>query len=211
MNLESDEVHHLRISLPAKLESERLVLRCYAIADAPVLAEMYRKNRERLKDDFAPRVARITDIAGAEAFILEKIRMWEKREAIHLGIWDKRSRMYAGEVCFKEIAWKIPKAEVGYYLAREFEGKGMATEALRMGLSLAFETLQMRKLQVRCSVDNLASQHVAERCGFKIEGILRNDFVKGDGRTLVSLVYYGMTPEDYRSLQLKPPPAEGFN
>ena len=124
---------------------------------------------------------------------------------------EKQNRAYAGEVCFTEIVWKVPKADVGYYLAGGYEGKGIATEALRMTLPLAFETLHMRKLQVRCSVENLASQQVAERCGFKIEGVLRNDLVKADGHTLVSLVYYGMTPNDYRALRLKPPVAGGFN
>ncbi len=206
-----EELDPLKIVLPAKLESERLLLRCYELSDAAMYAGMVDQNRERLQDDFPNRRDVIRNEQDAESFIWQMIQMWEMRRAFHFCVLEKQSHSYVGEVFFTDIVWRVPKADIGYYVVREWEGKGMATEALKTLLPFAFETLEMRKLQVRCVVDNLRSQQVAERCGFKIEGVLRNDFVKADGQTLVNLVYYGMTPTDYRAISMKPPIAGDFN
>ena len=79
-----------------------------------------------------------------------------------------------------------------------------------MVLPFAFEMLALRKLQVRCAAENVRSQRVGESCGFKVEGVLRNDFVIADGRTLIDIVYSGMTDSDYRTLRVKPPVVGGF-
>ncbi|MEO8168360.1 MAG: GNAT family protein, partial [bacterium] len=187
----------------------RLLLRAYILSDAPTLSTSFNNNRQRLKQDFPGRSDKIWTKEEAESFIWQKNQEWERRESFHIGIWDKTNRMYAGEISYKDIAWKIPKADVGYYVLNNFEGKGIITEALTMTLPFAFEILEMQKLQIRCSSEHIASQRVAEKCGFKPEGVLRNDFVS-EGRTLVTLVYYGMTPADYRALNLKPPLTGGI-
>ncbi len=55
---------------------------------------------------------------------------------------------------------------VGYWLGREFWGRGVASEALRQMLGLVSE----RPLYARVAKDNAASQRVLEKCGFVIDG-----------------------------------------
>ncbi len=199
----------LRIAVPTSFESERLLLRSYTLSDAPTLSAAFNNNQRRLKQDFPVRADKMWTKEDAETFIWKKNEEWDRRQAFHIGIWEKESRVYAGEICYKDIAWNIPKADVGYYVLTNFDGKGIATEALTMMLPFAFEILEMQKLQIRCSSENRASQRVAEKCGFKPEGVLRNDFVS-EGRTPLTVVYYGMIPADYRALNLKPPLTGGF-
>lgn len=206
-----EEFDPLKIKLPATLESERLLLRPYRLSDAPALVKVFDDNRERLQEDFPSRANTIHIEPEAESFIWHVMQLWDMRESFYFCIWEKQSRLYVGEIFFTEIVWKIPKAHIGYYVVKEWEGKGLMTEAMKLVLPFAFETLKMRKLQIRCAVDNLRSQRVAERCGFKIEGVLRNDALKADGQTLANLVYYGMTPNDFRGKRLKPPTDRGFN
>lgn len=52
--------------------------------------------------------------------------------------------------------------EVGYWLGREFWGRGIATEALR----LLLEEVRFRPLYARVAVRNVASRRVLEKCGF---------------------------------------------
>jgi RimJ/RimL family protein N-acetyltransferase len=210
MNIFDESFDPLKLDLPKRIETSRLLLRCYQLSDAPVLTQAVADNRERLRDNFRDRVQSVCSEAEAETFIVWKKKQWDAREALHFGIWLKDEHQYVGEVCLKDLEWSVPKSDVGYYVVQHFEGKGIVTEAVKEILPLAFDLLQIRKLQIRCAVDNLRSQQVAERCGFKVEGVLRNDTVRRDGQTLVSLVYYGMTPNDYRASKVKPPLEGGF-
>ncbi len=56
--------------------------------------------------------------------------------------------------------------EVGYWLGREFWGRGLATEALRQFIIL----LPERPLHARAAKDNYASVRVLEKCGFAVVG-----------------------------------------
>jgi RimJ/RimL family protein N-acetyltransferase len=208
MNPPNHLVHD--IIIPSTLESERLLLRPYRFTDAPVLAQTIEEERERLREDFPDRVSSVHSTRDAELFITEKSRQWKGREAFHFGIWERGGERYAGEICLRSIDWRVPRADVGYYLCRRFERKGIMVEALRKMIPLAFDVLQIRKMQIRCAVSNVRSRRVAERCGFRLEGVLRNDAVRADGATLVNVVYYGLTPDDRRGHKLRPPDAGGL-
>ncbi len=56
--------------------------------------------------------------------------------------------------------------EVGYWLGRDFWGRGIATEALRQIIAL----LPERPLHARAAKDNIASIRVLRKCGFEITG-----------------------------------------
>jgi RimJ/RimL family protein N-acetyltransferase len=74
--------------------------------------------------------------------------------------------------------------EVGYWIARERWGKGIATRAL--GLLLA--EVDERPLHARVALHNVGSQRVLERCGFKEIGREIGD-PAGDGIPIVDLIY----------------------
>lgn len=69
--------------------------------------------------------------------------------------------MVAGQILCFEVDGN---QEVGYWLGREFWGKGIATEALRQFLG----QLKMRPLYAHIAKQNVASQRVLEKCGFVI-------------------------------------------
>jgi RimJ/RimL family protein N-acetyltransferase len=72
-------------------------------------------------------------------------------------------------------------AAVGYWLAPGARGRGVATHAVRLLARWAFE-LGVARLELTCGPDNLASQRVAERCGFVREGVLRSHLPFKGGR-----------------------------
>lgn len=74
------------------------------------------------------------------------------------------------------------RAAVGYWLARDVRGRGVATRTLRLLAQWAFERLSVSRLELTCAPDNVASQRVAERCGFSREGVLRSHIRFKDGR-----------------------------
>jgi RimJ/RimL family protein N-acetyltransferase len=69
-------------------------------------------------------------------------------------------------------------AELGYVVAPEARGRGVAGEALRLLTEWAFATLGALRLELLIGSENLASQRVAERCGYVREGVLRSLYLK---------------------------------
>jgi RimJ/RimL family protein N-acetyltransferase len=64
-------------------------------------------------------------------------------------------------------------AEAGYMVAPAARGRGVATTALRLAARWAMRDLGVARVQLTTHVDNPASQRVAERAGFRREGVLR--------------------------------------
>ena len=94
----------------------------------------------------------------------------------------------------KNLDWNVPKAELGYYIDRKYEGKGITTKALTRIISFCFNDLQLSKLYIRTHEENISSRKVAERNGFTLEGTIRKDYKTTDGR-LVDLMYFGLVRE----------------
>jgi RimJ/RimL family protein N-acetyltransferase len=64
-------------------------------------------------------------------------------------------------------------AELGYHLAPEARGRGLATAAVRLLSAWSLRTLPIARLQLTTHLDNPASQRVAEKAGFTREAVLR--------------------------------------
>lgn len=59
-------------------------------------------------------------------------------------------------------------------------GKGLATEAIKLGIKLAFDKYKIRKLSAGISSDNVGSIKAYTNAGFVIEGILKNHYFFND-------------------------------
>ena len=72
--------------------------------------------------------------------------------------------LYGDQVAGNIVSWEHDgEREVGYWLGREFWGKGIATQ----GLSLFLEQFTLRPLYAYAAKHNLASIRVLEKCGFE--------------------------------------------
>lgn len=79
-------------------------------------------------------------------------------------------------------------AEIGYWLAEPFWGRGIATAALAAVSEYAFERFDVVRLQARVYEGNEASMRVLEKAGYDREGRLRKSVTK-NGRTFDSYLY----------------------
>jgi [ribosomal protein S5]-alanine N-acetyltransferase len=77
---------------------------------------------------------------------------------------------------------------VGYWLAEEFWGRGIMTEAVTAVTDFCFENFPLRRICAEVFANNPASARVLEKAGFIFEGRLKNNVVK-DGEVLDSLLY----------------------
>lgn len=63
--------------------------------------------------------------------------------------------------------------EIGYWMDREFAGRGAMTRAVKMLGDFVFSTGEFGRIQIVCDNANIASARVAEKAGYKMEGIMR--------------------------------------
>ncbi|HKC76967.1 MAG TPA: GNAT family N-acetyltransferase [Gaiellaceae bacterium] len=85
--------------------------------------------------------------------------------------------VFLGIALAPQIDRETATAELGYVVAPEARGRGVATEALRQLTAWAFE-LGMQRLELMIGVENEASKKVAERCGYRRDGVLRSAYFK---------------------------------
>ncbi len=86
---------------------------------------------------------------------------------------------------------------VGYWCAPEARGKGTTTRALRRLCRYAFDDLRLERLDLTADIDNAASQRVAEKVGFRREGVLRSHLRHPDGYRRDS-VSFSLLPGELR-------------
>lgn len=79
-------------------------------------------------------------------------------------------------------------AELGYWLAEPFWGKGIITAAVRQMVDFAFQTYDINRVFARPYGTNTASQRVLEKAGFVLEGRFEKTIYK-NGAYLDELVY----------------------
>ncbi|MBU0995056.1 MAG: GNAT family N-acetyltransferase [Proteobacteria bacterium] len=79
-------------------------------------------------------------------------------------------------------------AEIGYWLAEPFWGKGIVTEAVKRISSYAIHDMKLHRISAEPYATNKASARVLEKAGFTYEGILRASAFK-DGEIIDQVIY----------------------
>ncbi len=192
------------LEIPTELESERLLLRPYQSGDGAWLHTLLQRDRSYLAEALASVHAHFGFDLGrhndAELFVRHMTADWILRRRFVFGVWEKASMGYVGQIWLECKAWATAFHELGYFVLQAHAGRGIATEAAKLGLTFLFQTLHANKVSLTCDVDNVASYRVAERCGFQQEGRLRNEVQRNNG-TRVDKLYYGLLKRDFEMLQ----------
>ena len=96
-----------------------------------------------------------------DAFMAHSAKIMADESLIYMTI------LFNEQVAGSMVSWEMDgNQEVGYWLGREFWGKGIATEALRQFLGV----VETRPLFAHVAKHNIGSKRVLEKCGFKVIG-----------------------------------------
>ena len=80
------------------------------------------------------------------------------------------------------------KAEIGYWIGKEFWNKGFVTEAVREIIRFGFQDLGLNKIYATHFPHNPASGKIMQNCGMKLEATLKQEYFK-NGKHLDVLKY----------------------
>ena len=101
---------------------------------------------------------------------------------------------FAGGIELMAISNENHYCEIGYWLAKDFTGRGIMTRATNKMTEIAFDKLNMHCVSIHAAHENKASRAVAERCGFDFEVELRERLLL-EGRYYNQAIYSKLRAE----------------
>lgn len=157
-------------------------VRLYVPGDAQMIFETVDRERERLRP-WLPWVDATTDPSDTQAFIEATIGT-DGREFAY-GIFAADG--FAGGIGLHTDRANR-SAMLGYWIDGEHEGQGLVTKASRALTDVAFRDLGMHRVWLSADPENTRSCAVAERLGFRLEGVHRGETFT-DGRFRDTAIY----------------------
>ena len=87
-------------------------------------------------------------------------------------------------------------------MAEKYTGKGYMTEAI-LALEAEFFKRGINRIQICTDKDNVPSVKLAKRCGYKLDGIMRDDSLAASGKGLRSTAIYSKLRTEWQKEQKK--------
>jgi aminoglycoside 6'-N-acetyltransferase len=183
--------------LPARIEAGRVYLRSYAAGDGRMYFEAGQRNRAHLRRyESGNAILSPEDEAAAETLVRELAADWQAGNCFFMGIFDRADDTFLGQVYVGPISRTLPEYAIGFFADVDHEGRGYVTEAVRAAIAFVFEHLDAQRVRMECDDTNIRSVGVAERCGLRREGHLRENKRHPDG-TFTGTLYFGMLRSEF--------------
>ena len=178
-----------------RVETERLLLRCWSPEDAPALRVALDKSSKHLR----PWIPFMKD----EPRTLEQTVDWLRQhranfdtdEMYRYGVFNHRDNTLLGENML------LPRVgpgglEVGYWTHVNSGGHGYATEASCAMIRVAFEVAGAKRVEIHCAPDNPASAAIPKKLGFRHEATLKDRY-PDTGGGIHDLMIWTLFAADY--------------
>ena len=150
---------------------ENLELRLRATEEAEETIAVINSNREYLRQ-WLPWV----DHTHTTEDIVKVIKKWQDdfnaKTDIVLGVY--LDNKYVGNMGLHRINKDHNSAMIGYWIASEYQGRGIMTDCVRTLTSYGFNEHGLNRIYILCAVGNKKSRAIPERLGYKLEGILQD-------------------------------------
>jgi ribosomal-protein-serine acetyltransferase len=139
------------------------------------------------------------EVAVIERFIDTTLQQFANHLGFQAGIFVKEKLV--GIIGFKPIDTVNCLGEIGYWLSRHHQGRGIMIKCAQAVVRAGFQDLALNKIEIRCAVENHRSRAVAQRLGFVEEAVLRQREWLYDH--FVDHVVYSMLKSEYEALHVQ--------
>ncbi len=171
-----------------RIQTRRLVLRCWQPADAPQLQAAIDASLDHLRDwmpwayqepeDLELKVERLRHFRG----------MFDLGQDFVYGIFNPQETEVVGGTGLHTRAGAGAR-EIGYWIHKDRVNQGLATETVAALTKVAFTIDDVRRIDIHCDPENVRSSAVPRKLGFRHEGTLRKRTVTPDGRPRDTMIW----------------------
>ena len=180
---------------PYRLETDRLVVRCYDPRDAPLLKDAVDRSRDHLWPWMPWTPAEPEDLS----VVVERLRSFRGRfdsdENWIYGIFDRGETRVLGGTGLHPRGGP-GSLEIGYWVAADAVRQGIATEVTAILTRAAFEHAGVDRVDVGADARNEASLGVGRKLGFHEDGVLRRRIPGRPGEARGDMVFMTMLREE---------------
>ena len=154
-----------------KRVNDRTELRSLQLTDAEELFMLTDANRDYLRV-WLPWLDRINAVADTKGFIEHILESNANNHGLTAAIWYEER--IVGLVGYNHrIDNQNRIGYIGYWLAENYQGKGIMTNSCKAIIDYGFTTLNLNRIVIVCATENRASRAIPERLGFIHEGNAR--------------------------------------
>lgn len=155
---------------PVRLAADRTIVRQLTLDDAEALVAIVREEPEILPQTLHG----VEDAEALAHWLTVSVPNGQRHGvSVHLAIADRETDTLVGFLGLFRVDATHDTCEVGYALRRTVRGRGHATEALELASGWALDDCGLHRIELRTLTGNVASMRVAEKAGFRREGIQR--------------------------------------
>lgn len=162
-----------KFSNPAyRIETKRLVVRCYNPSDALLLAESVTESLEHLRPW-------MTWVYSEPESVEEKFQRLKRSRGLFdlgqdfaYGIFNRDETKLLGSTGL-HTRLGDRELEIGYWIHKDYINQGLVTESTAALIKVAFEIIRVHRLEIHCDPANTASAAIPRKLGFTHEGTLR--------------------------------------
>lgn len=173
----------IKKDFPNVLETKRLILKQVSAEDAffvnQAIIESYKQLNKWML--WCTKLPTLQETEQALAFLHNNFL---ERKEISLAVFAKDDNRFIGMVGVHNFDWSIPCARLGYWCKISEQGNGFVTEGMIEVIDFCFKKLELKRLNIWCDTENIASAKVAERLNFRLEGIFRGVLAKPGDKNL---------------------------
>lgn len=161
------------------MKMERLILRKFRMSDIDVLMKLF-VNDKVLRDINLPKKAKEITKTYEMKWLKNTIENYKSKKPEEYNLAIIVGDNFVGGIGLHKINHINNNAEVGYWIAESYWRKDYATLALKKFLKEVSRKFKFVRICGYVNEDNIASQKVLEKSGFKLEGIRRKAVKKGN-------------------------------
>ncbi|MDX1614514.1 MAG: GNAT family protein [Candidatus Promineifilaceae bacterium] len=157
-----------------RIETERLVVRCYRPGDAPLLQVAIEESVEHLRP-WMPWIDEEPKTLAQRVTLLRRFRgQFDLDQDYIYGIFNRdETRLWGGTGLHTRRGEGV--REIGYWIHADQVRRGLVTESTAALIRVAFEVEQVVRVEIRCDPENVASAAIPRKLAFTHEGVLRHE------------------------------------
>jgi len=175
-----------------------LLLRSHKPEDAAELFNCIEGSREHLRP-FLNWVDHTTRVEHSLHFIQMAANQLNNGDGMALGIYLQESRTLIGGIGMHNYQPELGRAQIGYWISKQFEGRGLMIRSTHRFIDFLFQRLQLNKIEIHCLPQNTRSLELAHRLGAIEEGRIRMSYLRNG--ELEDIIINGILRSEWEALK----------
>jgi RimJ/RimL family protein N-acetyltransferase len=181
---------------PYRIETERLVLRCYEPRDAPMVKEGIDSSLDHLRP-WMPWTENEPQTLEEKTALLKSFRaLFDTGDSFVMGIFSADESQYLGGTGLHPRQGP-GGLEIGYFIRASATRQGYVSESSAALTRVGFEICEADRIEIRIDPENEASLGVPRKLGYIEEATLRRRLPSKAGGPLRDVTIFTMFREDF--------------